>query len=138
MFIALQEFDFTIRYQKGTEMYIDALSRDYLPETPQGESLETVLVMEQLGDEEMEAVYTAEAVAESGICLQTLRKLTEEDEAVQQSRNMIKCGWPKTKLKVPNAAMPYYSFQDEMAYYDGIVMKGSRCIVPKKNAHGSD
>ena len=71
----------------------------------------------------MEAVYTAEAVAESGICLQTLRKLTEEDENKQQNRNVIKCGWPKTKLKVPNTAMPYYSSRDEMAHYDSIVMK---------------
>ena len=88
--------------------------------------------MEQLEEEEMEAVYTEKAVAESGICLRTLGKLTEEDEDMQQIRNMIKCGWPKTKSKLTSAAMPYYSFRDEMAYYDGIVMKGSRCIVPKK------
>ena len=35
MFLALLDFNFTIRYKKGTEMYIaDALSRDSLPETP--------------------------------------------------------------------------------------------------------
>ena len=116
-------------------MYIaDALSKDYLPETPQGEGLETVPVMEQLEKEELEAVCTSEAVAESGICLRTLGKLTEEDEDMQQIRNMIKCGWLKTKSKVPSAAMPYYSFRGEMEYYDGIVMKGSRCTVRKKCA----
>ena len=88
--------------------------------------------MEQREEEEMEAVCTAEAVAESGICLQTLRKLTEEDEDMQQIRNMIRCGWPKTKSKVPSTAMPYSSFRGEMAFYHGIVMQGSRCTVPKK------
>ena len=69
----------------------------------------------------MEAVNTAEAVAQSGICLQTLRQLTEEDEDMQQNRNVKLCGWPKTKSKERNTAMPNYSFRDEMGYYDGIV-----------------
>ena len=70
-------------------------------------------------------------MTESGICLCTPRKLTEENEDMQQIINVIKCGWPKAKHKVPIAAMPFYSFRDEMAHYDGIVMKDSGCVVPR-------
>ena len=71
-------------------------------------------------------------VAESGICPCALRKLTEEDEDMLDIENVIKCGWPKAKFKDPITAMPYHSFQDEMAYYNFIVMKGCRCVVPSR------
>ena len=39
-------------------------------------------------------------------------------------------GWPSTNVEVQKELQPYWSFRNEIAVIDGIVMKGIRIIVP--------
>ena len=43
---------------------------------------------------------------------------------------MIKRGWPNDKRPVPAEIRPFFHWRDELTVENGIVYKGSRCVVP--------
>ena len=50
------------------------------------------------------------------------------DEHLQCLKNIIITGWPSTKDKLHSDLRPYWSYRDDLAVIDGVVMKG-RCII---------
>ena len=44
------------------------------------------------------------------------------------SKNIIISGWPSTKVELHSNLRPYWSYRDDLAVIDGVVMKG-RCII---------
>ena len=55
---------------------------------------------------------------------------TKEDPELQAVLTMVRNGWKDTKQQ-PLEARPYWTFLDEVATSDGLLLKGTHLIVPK-------
>ena len=63
--------------------------------------------------------------------LQTMQAETKVDRSLTNLIECINNGWPKNMYDVPLDIQPYWCFRDELALLDGLVMKGSRVVIPK-------
>ena len=59
--------------------------------------------------------------------IQEIQQATIQDEHLQWLKGSIITGWPDTKDQLHQDISPYWSFKDDLAVIDGVIMKG-RCI----------
>ena len=64
--------------------------------------------------------------------LEEVKKETQLDEGLQELLHMLAEGWPAKKNKVSNELKPYFDFKDTLSCQDGIILKGSRILIPEK------
>ena len=62
--------------------------------------------------------------------LESLQAETRADNCLCQLADYIMSGWPEHMSDLPEILQPYWCFRDELAILDGLVMKGSRVVVP--------
>ncbi|XP_028419155.1 uncharacterized protein K02A2.6-like [Dendronephthya gigantea] len=133
MMMRLQKYDFEVRYQQGTSMYIaDMLSRAFLPTT------------EHPSGVEFECVNMASFLPISSEKMRDIQAATDEDESLQLLKKTIMEGWPQEKKYLAAQILPYFSMRDELTVQDGLLFKGQRVIIPsrlrrdmKKKIHAS-
>ena len=53
-----------------------------------------------------------------------------QDEHLQHLKSIIITGWQSTKDELHSNIRPYWSYRDDLAVIDGVVMKGRCIIVP--------
>ena len=63
--------------------------------------------------------------------LREIQSATEQDEALQVLKTVILEGWSENRSDVPLLAVPYFNDRDELTVQNGIIFKGSRCVIPK-------
>ena len=61
----------------------------------------------------------------------TQKKATTQDEHLQWLRGYIIAGRPEIKDQVQQDIWMYWSFRDDMAVIDGIILKGRHIIIPE-------
>ena len=54
-----------------------------------------------------------------------------QDEHLQHLKNIIITGWLSTRDQLHMDRRPYWSYRDDMAVIDSLVMKGRCIIVPQ-------
>ena len=64
--------------------------------------------------------------------LNQLRLVTQEDDDLVLLKHTITQGWPSTIKEMPNALQPYETFCEEFIVEDGLVLKGTRIVIPNK------
>ena len=64
-------------------------------------------------------------------CL-SLAKETDKDETLVTLKNIVIKGWPEKKDKCPTNLRDYWNYRDELSILDGLVLKGTRIIIPKQ------
>ena len=64
--------------------------------------------------------------------LNQLRLAMQEDDDLVLLRHTIIQGWPSTIKEVPNVLQPYWTFREELTAVDGLVLKGTRIVIPNK------
>ena len=57
---------------------------------------------------------------------------TQEDDELTLLKKTITQGWSSTIKEVPNDLQPYGTFGEELTVEDGIVLKGTRIVIPTK------
>ena len=116
MMLKLQRYDINIVYKRGKELYIaDTLSRAYLP------------TVEEPTEDEFE-VMTLLTVSPARIT--QLQEDTAADRTCKTLYNLIQDGWPTYYKDVPKSAQPYHHIRDELMVDDGLVMRGTRVVIP--------
>ena len=60
-----------------------------------------------------------------------IRKETKADLVLDQLQGIIKAGWPDSIKDLLPVIRSYWPYRDELSVNDGIIMKGSRIIIPK-------
>ena len=60
----------------------------------------------------------------------SIQQATAQDEYLQQLKGYIITGWPEIEDQVLQDIKAYWSFKDDMAVIDGIIMKGRHIIIP--------
>ena len=61
-----------------------------------------------------------------------LRLATQEDYELVLLKHTITQGWPSTIKEVHNVIQPYWTFHKELTVKDGLVLKGTRIVIPNK------
>ena len=61
----------------------------------------------------------------------SLAKETEKDETLVALKNQIIKGWPDNRCNCPVFLRDFWSYRDELSILDGLVLKGTRIIIPK-------
>ena len=62
--------------------------------------------------------------------LNQLGVATQEDDELGLLKHTITHGWPNTIKEVPNELQAYKTFQEELTIEDGLVVKGTRIVIP--------
>jgi hypothetical protein len=121
--LRLQKYDLRVEFTPGSEIPVaDTLSRAYLnhqvkPEVPEQEIRCHV-----------HSIIKSLPVSMSK--LDELKRETAKDENLQKLKLFIREGWPNDKKTVPDAVKPYLTHLDEISEEEGIMLRGSRIIVP--------
>ena len=117
MLLKLQPYNMTITYKPGKQVLIaDALSR-----------------LTPCDQEEIPGmdVLIHEVVDQQPSSIDCLRKHTSEDEELQLLQQQIITGWPDSIKKVHSELRPYWSVRDDLYVQDGLLLMGTRVIIPK-------
>ena len=60
-----------------------------------------------------------------------IKKETKADPVLDQLQGIITAGWPNSIKELPPVIRSYWSYRDVLSVNDGIIMKGSRIIIPE-------
>ena len=58
---------------------------------------------------------------------------TQEDDELVILKHTIINGWPNSIKEVPHEIQAYLTFHEELTIEDGLVLKGTRIVIPKSN-----
>ena len=64
--------------------------------------------------------------------LQQLREATQADDMLEILKYTINQGWPSSIKDVPSKIQPFWTFQEELTIEDGLILKGTRIVIPSK------
>ena len=64
--------------------------------------------------------------------LQQIRNATQEEDEHALLKHTITQGWPRNIKEVPSVIQSYWTFREELAIEDGIILKGKRIVIPAK------
>ena len=54
----------------------------------------------------------------------------KNDPDLQTLSQIISVGWPSDKREVPEAAVHYFRFRDELSEQDGVIFGGNQAVIP--------
>ena len=54
----------------------------------------------------------------------------KKDEDILLLRDMVLRGWPSNRSDLPATLIPYWTYKDELACYNGVFLKGDRVVIP--------
>ena len=116
MLMRLQNYDLQITYKPGKEMLLaDGLSR-----------------LSPADDSHIELDLQIHLVHFGSGKLQELKMETGRDSTLSGLRDIIVTGWPSSRKDLPTSLRPYWSYRDELAVEDGLVLKGERVVIPQE------
>ena len=75
----------------------------------------------------VDAIHTAMDMQEY-ISVAKIQQALSQDNHLQQIKSLIITGWPDSRDELHVDLRPYWSYRDELAVIDGIILKG-RCII---------
>ena len=59
-----------------------------------------------------------------------MQQVSAQDEHLQCLKSFIITGWPSIKDELHTDLKPYWSYRDELAVIDRIVLKGRHIVIP--------
>ena len=117
MLMKLSQYDYDIHYKCGKDMVLpDTFSR--LSQADQGEIPGLKVKIHSL-------------VNVSKSRLGRLRQETENDVVLQKLKKVFEEGWPSSIKGLGADLKPYWAIRDDISVIDGLLMAGSRIIIPE-------
>ena len=113
-------YNFTIRYIPGPKnLLTDCLSR-------LGNQDNTIKLPK------LHVYQISHQLPASNDSLQEIRQATQTDDELALLKHTIMTGWPTNIRKILEILHPYWTFHKELTIEDGLVLKGTRIIIPVK------
>ena len=56
----------------------------------------------------------------------------QDDDELALLKHTIMQGWPKSIKQVPPELQPFWTFREELTVEDGLILKGTRIVIPNK------
>ena len=72
--------------------------------------------------------YIPLQICQHGLSMTDLQQASMQDSHIQKLKHFIITGWLDSKNKISEELKPYWSYRDELAVIDDMVLKG-RCII---------
>ena len=125
MLLQLSKYDIDIQYVRGRDIPVaDTLSRKFLSDTyPE--------FTEEL-DDHVHAVMSNLPISDRKMDM--LRTATATDVQMQKLKQTVLDGWPDTRSDCHKLLLDFWNYRDEITYIDGILLKGTKVIIPKNVA----
>ena len=124
MLLNLSKYDTQVKYVGSKSVLLaDTLSRLVQPETAK----------EIPGLD----INIAQVLKVEPTCLESLQEETKADHTLASLTDLIITGWPDSMQVLPDNLHPYWCFRDELTILDGLVMKGSRVVIPASMRPGT-
>ncbi|XP_045028011.1 uncharacterized protein LOC123471141 [Daphnia magna] len=122
MRLQLQRFDFQLVYKPGKELFIaDTLSRAPSP----------LLFCDDVTQDCEEQVHAVlNLVIPEDSTRVKFAAATAADPTLLLIKEILIRGWPEHKAQCPVAAKPFWSVRHHLAEVDGLLLNGSRLVVP--------
>ena len=119
MLIRTQPYNIDVEYVPGKQIQLaDVLSRI----TPLDKK---AVVGLDLSVHEVRAYLNASTSRMSDI-----REMINKDPELCMLRDTITEGWPELRHDCPSILQPYWNYRDELAVEDGLLLKGTKLIIP--------
>ena len=64
--------------------------------------------------------------------LHQLRASMQADDELALLKHTTMQGWPSSIKQIPPVLQPYWTFRDELTVEDGLILKGTRIVIPTK------
>ena len=77
-------------------------------------------------------VYQITQLSARSDSLHQLRLSTQTDNEPSFLKHTIMQGWPCSIKQVPPFLQPYWTFREELTVEDGLILKGTRIVIPNK------
>ncbi|XP_029652389.1 uncharacterized protein K02A2.6-like [Octopus sinensis] len=117
LLLRLQTYDYDIRYKPGKDLILaDALSRLSSHDKQEMEGL---------------SIKVHHIVNVTTTKLAEIKEETSKDEEHQLLTQMVIQGWPEKRHQVQPLIREYWTIHDDISVENGILMAGSRIIIPK-------
>ena len=118
----LQKYDFDLEYSPGKTMVVsDTLSR--APMADQKEEIDPEDMIHHINN-------IIRDIPISDARMKQLKDETAKDEVIQEVMKLVQEGWPSNASDVSAHVSPYFTFRDELSILNGVLMKGTRIVVP--------
>ena len=122
MRLQLQQFDFKLVYKPGKDLFIaDTLSRAPSPNLFNDD-------VTQGCEEQVHAVL--DLVIPKASTREKFAAATSADPTLCLVKEILSKGWPDHKSHCPIAAKPFWSVRHALSEVDGLLLYGSRLVVP--------
>ena len=116
MLLEIHGYDHTIKYHPGREITLaDGLS--WLPNKSKNTQADLDLKIQFLQ-------FSTEKMTE-------LKEESRKDPEIAAPREVITEGWPDKVRELPSPLKSFWSFRDELAVEDSLVLKGERIFIPQ-------
>ena len=116
MLRSVGDYDFVLQHRPGREMVLpDAFSR---------------LSGADSSEVEGTSVRIHELVDVSLSRLERLQRETDDDDILRQIKEYVQSGWPSSCKSLAPELRPYWGVHGDISIVDGLVMAGSRIIIP--------
>lgn len=79
---------------------------------------------------EFEAANTEDSLFVTDTRLNSIKRETATDTALQTLMNVTRDGWPDNKTNVPICIREYWPYRDELSTQNGLAYRGTRLIIP--------
>lgn len=109
--LQLQKYDFTVSYVPGKELIIQ------VAEISEHEIIAQV-----------DSVISSLPISDNKLKL--IQEETSADNTMQELCRTILNGWPSNRSCVTNELKPYFNHRHELSVVNGIIMKGTRIVIP--------
>ena len=64
--------------------------------------------------------------------LNQLRVSVQADDELALLKHAIMHGWPSSIKQVPQVLQSYWTFREELTVEDGLILKGTRIVIPAR------
>ena len=85
-------------------------------------------------DIQVDAIQSATDILEC-VSVVEIQQASTQDNHLQKLKNLIIAGWPDTKGMLQMDLKAYWSYVDELAVIDGVILKGRHVIIPTNLRH---
>ncbi|KAK3731887.1 hypothetical protein QZH41_008989 [Actinostola sp. cb2023] len=120
MMLRIQKYDVDIKYVPGKDIPLaDALSRLNPCHGDEISGLDVTL-------HELHMHLNT-----SPTRVKQIQEETAKDTTLHSLRSVITEGWPDKRVECPPHLHPYWNYRDELTVTDGLILKGTRIVIPK-------
>ena len=120
--LKIHQYRVQITYKPGPEIFI----ADWLSRHNHTEGKDKPLKgMDIWADAKQTAMDMPECVL-----MTEMQQALAQDNHLQPTKNLIITGWPYSRDELCEELQPYWSYRDELAVIDGIILKGRHIIMP--------